>query len=168
MNSIEIGNYIKKLRKEKRYTQKQLAEKLNVSFQAVSKWETGETLPDVGILLDLCNSLDTSVDTLLNGGVVINKNRKLIKVENIVMGFNHLASLKDCFGEESTFYKGIVEGISAKMNFNFEEALNINPEVLYTEVVIQYLLNGYVVDVEEAKVWIKNEKYINEILKRIK
>ena len=41
MNNIEIGNYIKKLRKEKRYTQKQLAEKLNVSFQAVSKWETG-------------------------------------------------------------------------------------------------------------------------------
>lgn len=164
----EIGLFIKKLRKEKGLTQTGLAEKLNISFQAVSKWENGETLPDTAILLDLCNELDTSVDTLLNGGVVINKNRKLIKVENIVSGFNHLASLKDCFGENSTFYKGIIKGISTEMNFNFEEALSVNPQILYTEVVIQYLLNGYVVDIEEARIWINNEKYINEIKKRMK
>ena len=164
----EIGLFIKKLRKEKGLTQTGLAEKLNISFQAVSKWENGETLPDTAILLDLCNELDTSVDTLLNGGVVINKNRKLIKVENIVNGFNHLASLKDCFGENSTFYKGIIKGISTEMNFNFEEALSVNPQILYTEVVIQYLLNGYVVDIEEARTWINNEKYINEIKKRMK
>ena len=164
----EIGLFIKKLRKEKGLTQTGLAEKLNISFQAVSKWENGETLPDTAILLDLCNELDTSVDTLLNGGVVINKKRKLIKVENIVNGFNHLASLKDCFGENSTFYKGIIKGISTEMNFNFEEALSVNPQVLYTEVVIQYILNGYVVDIEEARAWINNEKYINEIKKRMK
>ena len=164
----EIGLFIKKLRKEKGLTQSELAEKLNISFQAVSKWENGETLPDTAILLDLCNELDTSVDTLLNGGVVINKKRKLIKVENIVNGFNHLASLKDCFGENSTFYKGIIKGISTEMNFNFEEALSVNPQILYTEVVIQYLLNGYVVDIEEARTWINNEKYINEIKKRMK
>ena len=164
----EIGLFIKKLRKEKGLTQSELAEKLNISFQAVSKWENGETLPDTAILLDLCNELDTSVDTLLNGGVVINKKRKLIKVENIVNGFNHLASLKDCFGENSTFYKGIIKGISTEMNFNFEEALSVNPQVLYTEVVIQYILNGYVVDIEEARTWINNEKYINEIKKRMK
>ena len=164
----EIGLFIKKLRKEKGLTQTGLAEKLNISFQAVSKWENGETLPDTAILLDLCNELDTSVDTLLNGGVVINKNRKLIKVENIVNGFNHLASLKYCFGENSTFYKGIIKGISTEMNFNFEEALSVNPQILYTEVVIQYLLNGYVVDIQEARTWINNEKYINEIKKRMK
>ena len=164
----EIGLFIKKLRKEKGLTQSELAEKLNISFQAVSKWENGETLPDTAILLDLCNELDTSVDTLLNGGVVINKKRKLIKVENIVNGFNHLASLKYCFGENSTFYKGIIKGISTEMNFNFEEALSVNPQVLYTEVVIQYILNGYVVDIEEARAWINNEKYINEIKKRMK
>lgn len=163
----EIGLYIKKLRKEKRLTQIELAEKLNVSFQAVSKWETGETLPDTSLLLDLCNELDTSVDTLLNGGVVINKNRKLIKVENIVDGFKHLSALKDCFGMDSQFYKGIIEGISEKMNFNFEETLTSNPEVLYTEVVIGYLLNGYTINLEEVKVWIKNEKYVNEIKKRM-
>ena len=164
----EVGLYIKKMRKENGLTQAELADKLNISFQAVSKWETGETLPDTGILLELCNILNISVDTLLNGGTVINRNRKLIKVENIVLGFSHLASLKECFGEDSTFYKGIVEGLNNKMNFNFEEALELYPEVLYTEVVIQYLMNGYTVDMEEAKTWIKNEKYINEIKKRMK
>lgn len=163
----EIGLFIKKRRKELGLTQKELADKLNVSFQAISKWETGETLPDTSLLLILCNELETSVDTLLNGGVVVSKSKKLIRVENIVMGFNHLASLKNCFGEDSPFYKGIIEGVSMKMNFNFEETLRINPEVLYTEVIIGYLLNGYRVDIEEAKTWIKNEKYINEILKRM-
>lgn len=47
----EIGSYIKKLRKQKGLTQQQLADTLNVSFQAVSKWETGETLPDVAFVV---------------------------------------------------------------------------------------------------------------------
>lgn len=164
----EVGQYIKKLRKNKGLTQTQLAEKLNISFQSVSKWENGETLPDTNILLDLCNELDTTADTLLNGGVIINKRRKLIKVESIVEGFNYIKKVKECFGEDSDFYQGIVEGISIKMNFDFEETLKINPQVLYTEVIINYILNGYIIDVEEAKQWITNEKYINEILKRIK
>ena len=164
----EIGLYIKRLRKEKGITQQQLADKLSVSFQAVSKWETGETLPDTGLLLDLCNELGTTADALLNGGTIINKNHKLIRVENIVNGFSHIAALKDEFGEDSPFYRGIMEGISYKMNFNFEETLYSNPEVLYTEVVINYLKNGYTVCLEEARTWIKNEKYIEEIKTRIK
>lgn len=163
----EIGLYIKKLRKQKGMTQQQLADKLNVSFQAVSKWENGETLPDVALLLDLCNELDTTADILLNGGVAINKNRKTIRVENIVQGFEHIAQLKDYFGEHSTFYQGIVQGISDRMNFDFEETLTANPQVLYAEAVIQYLLGGYRVDIDEARQWITNEKYINEIKKRM-
>lgn len=163
----KIGQYIKKLRKEKGLTQTQLADKLNISFQSVSKWEVGETLPDTNILLSLCNELGTTVDTLLSGGVIINKNRKLIKVESIVEGFKYLEKVKDSFGENSDFYKGIVEGISNKMNFNFEETLKENKEVLYTEVILNYILNGYNVDLEEAKIWIHKDKYIKEIQKRM-
>lgn len=163
----EIGQYIKKLRKEKGLTQMQLADKLNISFQSVSKWEVGEALPDTNILLALSNELDTTVDTLLNGGIIVNKKRKLIKVEAIVDGFKHLSVVKDSFGEESYFYQGIVEGISAKMNFDFEDTLKANPEVLYTEVLLGYISRGYSVDIEEAKIWIHNNKYIEEIKKRI-
>ena len=46
MDQIKIGKYIQKLRKEKELTQKQLADKFGITFQAVSKWESGETLPD--------------------------------------------------------------------------------------------------------------------------
>lgn len=161
MNSIEIGNYIKKLRKEKRYTQKQLAEKLNVSFQAVSKWETGETLPDTSLLLTLANELNTSVERLLNGGKIIMKENTLISVKNIVDGFKYLLKVKDCFGEKSTFWLGLVEGINKKMNMDLLDALENHKEVLYTEVILQYINNeNCKVDIEEVRKYIKKEKYV--------
>ena len=80
----KIGKFIKRLRKEKGLTQTQLAEKLNISFQAISKWENGETLPDTNILLSLSNELGITVDTLLNGGEIININRKMF---NFSRGF---------------------------------------------------------------------------------
>ena len=161
MNNIEIGNYIKKLRKEKRYTQKQLAEKLNVSFQAVSKWETGETLPDTSLLLTLANELNTSVERLLNGGKIVMKENTLISVKNIVDGFKYLLKVKDCFGEKSTFWLGLVEGINTKMNMDLLDALQNHKEVLYTEVILQYINNeNCKVDIEEVRKFIKKEKYV--------
>ena len=161
MNNIEIGNYIKKLRKEKRYTQKQLAEKLNVSFQAVSKWETGETLPDTSLLLTLANELNTSVERLLNGGKIVMKENTLISVKNIVDGFKYLLKVKDCFGEKSTFWLGLVEGINKKMNMDLLDALENHKEVLYTEVILQYINNeNCKVDIEEVRKYIKKEKYV--------
>ena len=74
----ELIDYINKKieeRKEAKLTQSELAEKLNISFQSVSKWETGETLPDTNILLSLCDELGTTADALLNGGTIINKNQ---------------------------------------------------------------------------------------------
>lgn len=161
MNNIEIGNYIKKLRKEKRYTQKQLAEKLNVSFQAVSKWETGETLPDTSLLLTLANELNTSVERLLNGGKIVMKENTLISVKNIVDGFKYLLKVKDCFGEKSTFWLGLVEGINKKMNMDLLDALQNHKEVLYTEVILQYINNeNCKVDIDEVRKYIKKEKYV--------
>lgn len=161
MNNIEIGNYIKKLRKENGYTQKQLAEKLNVSFQAVSKWETGETLPDTSLLLTLANELNTSVERLLNGGKIIMKENTLISVKNIVDGFKYLLKVKDCFGEKSTFWLGLVEGINKKMNMDLLDALQNHKEVLYTEVILQYINNeNCKVDIEEVRKYIKKEKYV--------
>ena len=161
MNNIEIGNYIKKLRKENGYTQKQLAEKLNVSFQAVSKWETGETLPDTSLLLILANELNTSVERLLYGGKIVMKENTLISVKNIVDGFKYLLKVKDCFGEKSTFWIGLVEGINKKMNMDLLDALENHKEVLYTEVILQYINNeNCKVDIDEVRKYIKKEKYV--------
>ena len=67
MNQEKIGGFISKKRKEKKLTQEQLAEKLNVSKNAVSKWERGICLMDMSLLKPLSETLDVSVNELLNG-----------------------------------------------------------------------------------------------------
>lgn len=61
----EFGSFISELRKEKGFTQKELAEKLFVSDKAVSKWETGGSIPDVALLMPLAKLLDVTVPELL-------------------------------------------------------------------------------------------------------
>ena len=67
MNQKKIGKFIAECRKENKLTQEQLAEKLNITYKAVSKWETGKGLPDASIMMDLCNILDITVNDLLSG-----------------------------------------------------------------------------------------------------
>lgn len=67
MDQTEIGKFISRCRKEKKMTQAQLAEKLNITDRAVSKWETGKSMPDPSIMLDLCEILGVSANELLKG-----------------------------------------------------------------------------------------------------
>lgn len=67
MNQIEIGKFIAKCRKEAQLTQAQLAEKLNITDRAISKWETGKSMPDSSIMLELCEILGITVNELLSG-----------------------------------------------------------------------------------------------------
>ncbi len=67
LNQVKIGTFIAEVRKEKGMTQKELAERLNISDKTVSKWETGKGMPDNSILLELCHVLDISVNELLSG-----------------------------------------------------------------------------------------------------
>lgn len=55
MDQIKIGIFLKELRKEKKLTQEQLAEKLNVSGRTVSRWETGSNMPDIGMLVEMAD-----------------------------------------------------------------------------------------------------------------
>ena len=67
MDQSKIGKFIASLRKEQNMTQFELAEKMGVSNRAVSKWETGKTMPDSGIMLELCEILKINVNELLSG-----------------------------------------------------------------------------------------------------
>lgn len=67
LNNIKVGNFIMNKRKSLGLTQQQLAEQLNVSFQAISKWENGTTYPNIEILADLANVLDVTTDEILAG-----------------------------------------------------------------------------------------------------
>lgn len=70
MDQIKIGKFIAECRKKNNLTQMQLAEKLNITDRAVSKWENGKAMPDSSIMLDLCNELKISVNELLSGEVL--------------------------------------------------------------------------------------------------
>ncbi|MBQ8683021.1 MAG: helix-turn-helix transcriptional regulator [Clostridia bacterium] len=67
MNQVKIGKFIAACRKQANLTQMQLAEKLNITDRAVSKWETGKSLPDSSVMLDLCQVLGITVNDLLSG-----------------------------------------------------------------------------------------------------
>ena len=139
MDSLKIGRYIQHLRKAAGMTQKELAQKLNISFQAVSKWENGDALPDTGILLDLCDALNTTADKLLNGGNLAAVERRLMRLEDVTTGFQYLESIGKLFGEDCTFFTGMIEGINEKMNLDLLTCLK-DPktrEVLYAEVLIR-------------------------------
>ena len=84
MNQEKIGNFISKCRKAKKLTQEQLAEKLNITSKAVSKWETGKCLPDASIMMDLSNILDITVTELLSGEKIIKENLIDKADENLV------------------------------------------------------------------------------------
>lgn len=73
INKIKVANRISALRKEAGLTQSQLADKLNVSTQAVSKWETGAALPDVDILLSISQLFKISINEILEGNNIFTK-----------------------------------------------------------------------------------------------
>lgn len=80
MDNRIIGKFIKKKRKEIGLTQTELGDKLGVSDKAISKWETGNSLPDIGILKSLSDILGISTSELLNGGKIIIKILKIIRL----------------------------------------------------------------------------------------
>ena len=67
MDQDKSGKFIAKLRKDKNMTQEQLAEKMGVSINAVSKWERGLSFPDVSLYKGLCKELGISIEELING-----------------------------------------------------------------------------------------------------
>ena len=74
MDQIKIGKFIAECRKKNNLTQMQLAEKLNITDRAISKWENGKAMPDSSIMLDLCKELKISVNELLSGEMIEMKN----------------------------------------------------------------------------------------------
>ena len=79
MDQVKIGKFIAACRKKANLTQLQLAEKLSITDRAISKWETGKSLPDSSLMLELCSTLGITVNDLLSGEVVTmdNYNKEL-------------------------------------------------------------------------------------------
>jgi transcriptional regulator with XRE-family HTH domain len=116
MDQIKIGKFIASCRKEQGMTQAALAEKLGISDRAVSKWETAKSLPDAGIMLELCELLKINVNELLSGERIMTdtytrkaeenllamrrevdeKNRQLLNLEILIAAPATIAGLVLC------------------------------------------------------------------------
>ncbi len=84
MDQIKIGKFIQEKRKEKGITQQELAEKLNITDRAISKWENGKCMPDVGIMQELCEILNITINDLFSGEVVNMKDTEKKLEENLL------------------------------------------------------------------------------------
>ena len=84
MEQAKVGKFIAECRKNKNMTQAELAEKLNITDRAISKWETGKGMPDSSIMLELCNELDITVNELLSGEMIKMENYNQKAEENFI------------------------------------------------------------------------------------
>ena len=84
MNQEKIGKFIARVRKEKNMTQQELANKLNITDRAISHWENGRSMPDAGIMLELCKLLDINVNELLSAKKIIKESYNEQAEENLL------------------------------------------------------------------------------------
>ncbi len=84
MDQIKIGKFISLKRKEKNLTQQELAELLNITDRAISKWENGICLPDVGTMPELCKILEITINDLFSGEMVDMKDNEKKLEENLL------------------------------------------------------------------------------------
>lgn len=109
MNQIKIGKFIAECRKKNNLTQMQLAEKLNITDRAISKWENGKAIPDSSIMLELCNELKISVNELLSGEMIEMKDYNQIAEKNLL----EMAKKEEVQNKKMMFYEMVIGYMSS-------------------------------------------------------
>ena len=162
MNLEKISNLIKTKRKEKNLTQHELAEKLNVTEKAISRWETGRGTPDISLLIPLSKELGLSTNELLNGEEnieeIVNyidnnkkvKNKTPLIISVIIYGITLILYLS---------YLKVEYGMS-KLQISYKGELVFNTIFIILIAVSNKILGTYYVDKIEEKNKIKKTTYI--------
>ena len=166
MNIEKVGEQIAVLRKSKGLTQSELGERIGVSFQAVSKWERGETLPDITLLPDLARILETTIDFILLGSEKVIEYKGKFTVTDVKKGLNCLKNVGEYFGAENIIYRAAIKGINTELNTNIEEAFSNDYifEAFLSEAIIQNLISGLYVDISDVKNNFKHEHFKNIVV----
>ncbi len=121
MNQIKIGAFISERRKAKGWTQRQLAEKLEITDKAISKWETGRSMPDLSLFMPLCTLLDVTLNELFAGECIAEEKLKE-KADEVLM-------------DVITNWLGHDKWESKESNINHENVLEVeNVSKLYENI----------------------------------
>lgn len=165
MDLNTIGAYIAMLRRQRGLSQRELAERIGVSNQAVSKWENGDNLPDIALLLPLAELLHTTVDALLSAGE--GRFRHPVDMTKLHAGIAGLQAALAAFGEESALGRRLTEGIQEQTGLRGRPALQDaqSRETLLAEAVMQRLLEGETLPDSVLEAEIREEKLRQRIIK---
>ena len=155
MDMNKVGNQILILRKQKGLTQSELGDRLCVSYQSVSKWERGETLPD------LAQVLGTTIDFILLGGEKMIEYQGSVKIADLIKGLKSLESMGILLGKENIIYQSAIKGINTNMNADIEAAFvdNYVFEAFLAESAIQSLMMGAYIYVTDVKNTFKHDHF---------
>ena len=136
---MSLSANIKRLRLEKNFTQEQLATKLGVSAQAVSKWETSETYPDGARLVPLANELEVSLDELFGNNSVT-----MADISSKIVKFIHNTEAKERFNVARDIGWQIERGL---FNCRMEIGKKYNPNEIKNQKNSSYILddNGFTI-----------------------
>ena len=167
MDMNKVGNQILILRKQKGLTQSELGDRLCVSYQSVSKWERGETLPDTAILPNLAQVLGTTIDFILLGGEKMIEYQGSVKIADLIKGLKSLESMGILLGKENIIYQSAIKGINTNMNADIETAFvdDYVFEAFLAEAAIQSLMMGAYIDVTDVKNTFKHDHFKQIVLK---
>lgn len=186
MNQDKSGKFIAKLRKEKKMTQEQLAEKMGVSINAVSKWERGLSFPDVSLYKKLCKELDINIEELINGEKDNSeeaKEKAIISTvkerEKIKRNFKKILSLFIAifiitFSILIYYNKNLKLNLVNDSDFLYDEVINFikskefdeNPDSNYKDFNVFYSYHGFGIEKEHSYkyvyMWIYQQSYYIE------
>ncbi len=165
MNMNYVGKQIGSLRKQKGLTQNELGERLGVSFQAVSKWERGETLPDTALLPQLASILETSIDNILIGSEQADKFHSRISIAQVREAIECFIRIGELLGCDNNFYTGAIEGVDNKMQLDMHNYLHdpFTKEALIAEAAMQCIQNGAYVDLSDIQKGFENQHWRNVV-----
>jgi len=137
-----IGAYIAMLRRQRGLSQRELAARIGVSYQAVSKWENGENLPDAALLLPLSELLHTTVDAILSAGE--KRFRRPVDMARLHAGVSGIQAALEAFGEDSALGSYLLQGVQAQTRQDARRCLQDaqGREALLAEAVMHRLREG--------------------------
>lgn len=148
MKKEDISELLIQLRKEHGLTQATLAEKLGVSFQAVSKWERGENLPDAYTLLDLADIYQVTVDELLRGKIKDKNLAQKVQQRKFILFIVAITML--VLSPVSIFFLGVMNYELYVPIILIVAAIAV-PLILYATISSQELIGGTMKTYEQKK-----------------
>lgn len=141
MNQGKIGKFIAKKRKENNITQLELSEKLGVTDRAVSNWKNGKNMPDLSLLNPLCYIFGITINELISGEEINNKEYNEKLEENFINTIDYI----DKKNEKTIFLKSIFLLIVGILGIFLSQYIFVDNEVSNYLTVICMILGVYIV-----------------------